>query len=431
MLIPSLILIQITGALPALQETSAIRIDRVAYDSMQTVATPFIASKISANQAKFAVKALGASEAFAFNLTCSSNVSDNLCRLAREGLQNAGARIASLLQITTQITVQASFRPFCPASNRRCSQAQDLGGAVIGSFFAGLKENDPQLYMYPQALLKQLKTNTTLEYSNADILAQFNSDFPYYFRNNNQRMTNTLTDFEFVAVHELTHGLGFGTGLLQYSTVYPGITQPGYLAPNIFGDPTASNVSFLNPLSIYDSFVKGSNPFPDVGRTLATFPQQSSILPRFISVLEASKKHMAATQSAFQMSTRGRNSVQFQPIKGDGVNLYTPSQYEQGSSLSHVDTALSTTADFLMVPALAPGITLETIMANAGTDSVYGPGILGIMRSLGWPTRDDPTPAKVDVAIGFGKNGFINPLSSGASRLFDRFVFGVVLVLLI
>jgi hypothetical protein len=123
-------------------------------------------------------------------------------------LQNSGRRIAQILDIRVPVTVRAQYYPFCPANNKQCADANTLGGAVYGSAFAATKEGDRQLYMYPQALVKQLRLNENVEFSDSDILAQFNADFPYFFRNGTRPMSADLTDFEYVAVHELVHGLG-------------------------------------------------------------------------------------------------------------------------------------------------------------------------------------------------------------------------------
>lgn len=62
-------------------------------------------------------------------------------------------------------------------------------------------------------------------------MAEFNADANWYFRQDGSSITAQQTDLEYVAAHELTHGLGFGSGLLQYRAVFGNFVQDGYLAP--------------------------------------------------------------------------------------------------------------------------------------------------------------------------------------------------------
>jgi hypothetical protein len=403
-------LIPILVALPTTQDR-IVRFDRTDYRSHEFTHQWFKPEeKVTVRKE---LNRLTADQAFRIDLTCSG-VTQTQCNFARQALQNSGRRIAQVLDIRVPVTVKAQYFPFCPANNKQCEESSTLGGAVYGSAFAATKEGDPQLYMFPQALVKQLNLNENLQFSDSDIIAQFNADFPYFFRNSGTVMSPTLTDFEYVAVHEITHGLGFGTGLLEYSSVYRG--RPGYLAPGIFGaDENAREFSFLNPLDVFDSFMRGSDQFSNTGRQLARLSRVNArSIREFVERFEGSGEVFRNAQGIFQASTRGSNSVRFVPQRGSEVIMYTPSRYEQGSSLSHVDSRNSQTADFLMIPALAAGVTLESLMERTRSNSIYGPGTMAMLQSIGWSSNGSPTQS-IRVVRNFGAANFVNPLAGSAS----------------
>jgi hypothetical protein len=208
--------------------------------------------------------------------------------------------------------------------------------------------------------------------------------------------------------------LGFGTGLLEFSSVYGG--KAGYLAPGIFGsDANAQEFSFLNPLDIFDSFVRGSDQLTNIGRRLAQLPRVNArSIREFVNRFEASGENFRAAENAYQISTRGTNSIRFVPEGGNEIILYSPSRYEQGSSLSHVDARNAQTADFLMIPALSAGVTLESLMQRSRSTSLFGPGTLAIMQSIGWSINGAPAQS-IRVVRNFGASNFVNPLAGSAS----------------
>ena len=84
-------------------------------------------------------------------------------------------------------------------------------------------------------------------------------------------------------------------------------------------------------------------------------------------------------------------------------------QYLLGSSISHLDRdTYVNTADFLMVPAAIPGQTLDSIIAKHPSKyGVIGPGLLAILQTIGWPTKESPNPIHVALSKGdiFVPNG--------------------------
>ena len=104
-----------------------------------------------------------------------------------------------------------------------------MGGARAASEFV-VKDGDTQ-YLYPQALVKQSITDVEPPFSDVDIIAEFSSDADWYFKQDNGTINSTQYDFEFVAAHEFTHGLGFGSAFIEYRAVFGQFVQSGYVAP--------------------------------------------------------------------------------------------------------------------------------------------------------------------------------------------------------
>ena len=86
--------------------------------------------------------------------------------------------------------------------------------------------------------MKQLTTDVQppfgpFDIGNLDLTtgAQFSSDFEWYFRSENTTISSEQYDLEMVAAHEITHGLGFSSNLLEYRLVFGATAKTDYLAP--------------------------------------------------------------------------------------------------------------------------------------------------------------------------------------------------------
>jgi hypothetical protein len=355
---------------------------------------------------RFLRKALAPGEAFKIDFICDSTLSRSVCDNARQGLQNAVSRIAQVLQVSQQITMEARFYPFCPANNKNCERSGGLGSAQYGSAFP--IEKDGHFYTMCQGLLKQLRADSQVEFGPYDIRAEFNADANWFFRNGTGGSLGPEDfDFEFTSAHEIVHGLGYGSGLLLFSDIYPG-AGPNYLAPNLFGAQNGASSSdifrYMEPVDIFDSFVSNGNvQFKDLAARIAKFPIQEQNFRRFISNFEASGDPFQAAQEAYRLATRGDTSLVFTPPGGQPIPLYQPRDYQQGSSLSHVTLEAGETADFLMIPALAPGKDVDVTIRQTSAGSIFGPGTTAIMEAVGWPTRNKPDPQPVKLALNYGK----------------------------
>ncbi|CAG8822245.1 18489_t:CDS:2, partial [Racocetra persica] len=156
-----------------------------------------------------------------FDLTFNCNLNDeNLCKKAKATFESAGRILSSALLLNTRIGLNATFRPL----------EGNLLGAAGPSRAIPFKDDDGRIRLYAQSLAKQFQLEVHPEYSPIDILADFNSDFPFWFEGDPPIQPNQI-GFEELVLHELTHGLGF---LSSWSNDYLEESS-SFLTPNIDG----------------------------------------------------------------------------------------------------------------------------------------------------------------------------------------------------
>ena len=161
-------------------------------------------------------------------------------------------------------------------------------------------------------------------------------------------------------------------------------------------------VSALEPVDIFDSFITGSRfSFKDLAKDIESFGNQNTQAADFLRSFERSGKPMEAAQKLFQESTRGQNQLFFNARDGTKISLYSPARFEQGSSISHVASSNAVTENFLMIPSLSPGVTLEAVMQRAGATSVYGADIQKVLETVGWPTPASSNLKSIKISLGF------------------------------
>jgi hypothetical protein len=334
---------------------------------------------------------------FVVQFECSSSSSS--CTKAKQSIEKAADRLTAVVQLNTDVNVLMTFRSFCVPANS-CSQANTIGQAGVASFFSGkLSENDPYL-LFPQGLVKQLKTSENLDFSQFDILADFNADVNYHFSDGSPVQSDQV-DLEFVVIHELTHGLGFQSGWIQWSSIYPSMNIPStLLAPsltfltrnNIIS--STSQVFAWQYLSIFDLNLVSVNgpiqkPVNNV-EALYKFNTNGGTFSNFVSKFLASGEPVAMARSVYQtMTSKG---LQMKLSNNETLILYTTNVYQSGSSVSHVDLqTYSNTPEFLMVPSASMfvGQTLDMLVqrvTNNQTQSMfgpYGPKTLRLLTDMG------------------------------------------------
>jgi len=198
------------------------------------------------------------------------------------------------------------------ASWGRSSSWGVLGSARPDSFFSAFSgAPDPSLW-YPSALANAL-AGKDLDKKNPEVVIQVNSAATWNARGDGLPTGNEY-DLQSVFLHELGHGLGF-------------LSNDAY-------DPFFGLGSLDEPTP-FDAYLQTSD-----GRRLADLPTPSKELG------------IALTTSLVWSGAQG--------IKANGgikPKMYTPTQYEAGSSTSHLDEATFSKSglDSVMTPSLDPG----------------------------------------------------------------------------
>ncbi|MEN9679059.1 MAG: hypothetical protein RLZ57_188, partial [Actinomycetota bacterium] len=198
------------------------------------------------------------------------------------------------------------------ASWGRTDRASVLGYARPGSYFSNFVGAPDATFWYPSALANAL-AGKDLDRGSPEIVISVNSDGAWNTRGDGAP-TDREYDLESVFIHEICHGLGFlstnnyssnyGLGTLQNPTPFDAFVQT----------PDGTRISEL------------PSPSPELGRALTNY------------LVWSGPKGIAANN-------------------GVAPKLYSPSKYESGSSISHLDEATfgKTGADSVMTPNLDAG----------------------------------------------------------------------------
>jgi hypothetical protein len=223
---------------------------------------------------------------------------------AQKAFQEAMDIWASYFESTVEVEVEAHWEP----SNLNGV----LGSARPGEYFNAFDGAPDQDLWYPSALANKL-AKKDLAPGKPDIVLRFNSNALWYISSEGKpgRFSYDLTS---TVLHEIGHGLGFLS-----NAEYDGFFGTGYII-----QPTP-----------YDAYVQ----LPD-GRLFTDFCARSVDLGK------------AMTSPLFWSGPLG-------VAANNGVKpkLYSPSAYEDGSSITHLDEATfkSTSLDSVMTPVLDPG----------------------------------------------------------------------------
>ena len=240
----------------------------------------------------------------------------------RETIFVAAAQVwADILVSSVPIVIDAEFSSslYCNASSATLGSAGPLSTYLTsGASSIGLENN----VWYPTALLNAYN-GSDLFASSADISAQFNSDLGnsdclsssgwYYGLDGNA--PSNLIDFYEVVLHELGHGLGF------LSLVNSDGSMPN------------------GAIDIFSTFLEDQDSSTSWS-SMTDAARQASLLDDGNLVWSGA----AVTALASDLSSG---------VNAGNVQMYAPSSYESGSSVSHFDTDL--TPNELMEPQYTGG----------------------------------------------------------------------------
>lgn len=185
------------------------------------------------------------------HFTCQG-ASDSTCDKAQNAFKLATQRISTIINFVSPITVNASFLPICDIEPSICPTGYQVLGAAAPTKSFVLQDDDGVQRVYPQALTRQF-TNlpSFFNFAEYDIQAKFNSEASFWFSEDEGSVPTTSTDFNYVVLHELFHGLGIVSAWQDY------IGQ-GYLTPdpNLEQDENSNAYVFSGFLeTAYDRFL--------------------------------------------------------------------------------------------------------------------------------------------------------------------------------
>ncbi|MGC9393399.1 MAG: hypothetical protein ACP5J4_00940 [Anaerolineae bacterium] len=235
-----------------------------------------------------------------------------------------------------------------PISVTVCWTPTPSGGDALGTGMpTGYIGNFPGAPLvntaYPIALANAL-SGSDLDPMRVDMTLQFKSDIAWSFITTTTHLP-ALTDgedFVAVALHELAHGLGFIGNMYESSGV--GFCGDGLWGP-LYPCPTP-----------YDRFVVDGTGVP------------------LLDYYAANDRYALAARLTGDAHFGGPNAV---AVYSDSLRLYTPAQWQWGSSLSHLDqTTFQGSPNRLMTPSYS-GVTRHP-----------GAATLGIFQDMGWLRAD-------------------------------------------
>ncbi|MBN1936211.1 MAG: hypothetical protein JW934_16200 [Anaerolineae bacterium] len=271
----------------------------------------------------------------------------------------------SLINSPVPITVDACWENMGSTSGI-------LGGAGPNAINANFSGAPIPGTWYPGALANAL-AGYDLSSGRSDISASFNSAFPNWDFTTGSSTSPTKYNFVSVVLHELCHGLGFISSLERYqatNSAWWGWSSPAY---PVIMDRFIENGDGLNLVAKY--------PSADYTPSVALFNELTN------------------------------NNVWFNGTNANAANgggrpqLYAPSVWAEGSSISHLDYATyAGGVNTLMVYALNAGVTVHD----------PGPVTKGIFKDIGWAFEAPPTPTPTPTATPTPQVTVIPAASGGA-----------------
>ncbi len=216
-----------------------------------------------------------------------------------------------------------------------------LGSAGANDYYANSTGFPQANTWYPVSLANTL-SGSDMNVSDAEINANFNSDFPDWHFGTSNSTPSDKWNFATVVLHEIGHGLGF-VGSMRVSS---GVGSWGGGSPY--------------PI-IYDQFTENGS-----GASLFSFGNNTTALG---NQLISNNVYFNGPASKL---ANGNNAVE----------LHAPPSWNSGSSYSHLGESFNDTEHALMTYSLTNG------------ETNYNPGsvTLGLLDDLGWTVVNDIPP---------------------------------------
>ena len=361
---------------------------------------------------------------FKVTMTCTG-VTNLACAYAKASIEAALSKISKAFDFRKQVSVNAKFRSFCAGRPSGCDLNNVLGQASPASLYLANRVGEQTSVWYPQGLVKQLITTRIVQFDEYDIFAEFNSDAPFYYPSNpNSAMTKKQYDFEYIAAHELLHGLGFISFWRMYnSDLNPQITKPVFMppvkctaAPNIMDSRCESWFG----LSVFDKFLYDSQTNAsmfEMGKSITKYTVRNITFGKLTEAMSKVSSLSIPMNSALKLVT-SESKLVFQDGNGTVIKLYAPAEFKPSSSISHVDTdTYKASSDFLMAHDASSklGVTFKNMINKPDIVGCLGPNTVQMMNAIGWPAPDSAPQVlniqtslelKSDAAHVFAAQGF-------------------------
>ncbi|CAG8656326.1 4934_t:CDS:2, partial [Cetraspora pellucida] len=340
-----------------------------------------------------------------FDITLTCNANDTICNKVKIAFDTAAQIISSTFILNSRISLNASFNSFCNGVPN-CPNAIVLGLAAPSSWIL-MQDDDNTQRLYPQALVKQFQFPTHPDYTNYDIFAMFNSDIQYWFASDPPIRPDQY-DFLYVMLHELFHGLGFGSSWEEYLpgvvTPMPAINPLSSTKIDLYSSDPHSNdkVKFYEwAFDKHMIFINGTKTSSLTVQLNKFFSGRSGTLADFENNFDKSNQYSLA-KNMYSISQTSK-SLAFMPRgstnPSDSLILETSFRpFRQGSSISHVDASTYTnTSDFLMRAQAKNGTTINILTRNFSDGSGIGPRLKKTMETMGYASLDNPNPYRPSI----------------------------------
>ncbi len=176
-----------------------------------------------------------------------------------------------------------------------------------------------------------------------DFTVTMSSDFDFYY-GSSTNFGNTMTDFHSVLLHEITHGMGFGSTVFKQGS-------DGGLGVNVYTDSSGNAVIDENGNTVF-------------------------ILSSFDTLILQNLEGNDPTQLTLGNQVNLGDAA-------NGITIYNPSIYNSGSSISHISA--ESDPDALMNYAISKGTVKRELSAAE----------LQIMAQMGYEIEVMPEPSSV------------------------------------
>ncbi|ORX41721.1 hypothetical protein BCR36DRAFT_363837 [Piromyces finnis] len=394
----------------------------------------------------------------AFFIDFNCNVQNNVkfCKNAEKAFKKAADTISNILYIYSgPILINATLTSFCElahpdgsACNADDPTRRKLGQAYPYSSFP-VKAVDPidgdtDVYLYPQALLRQLDIQSDYpDFNQYDITAEFNSDVNWYFEEDeDDSIDDDQHDFLYVAIHELIHGLGF---ISSWRTLLD--MDFHYLTPRA-KQGIAKNEDIvlgwyqMQILDKYISLNKTGMYLREMGKKIMSYGNSGDMVKQNVWLEGFHKSESGqAAQEVYDIATSGKNVFSIMSIDNELITYLQTikNTFIAGICMGHLDNDEYTNKpDFLLRPYVPKGEDVNDLIEKGSFSylneeeksrkelwykTAFGPHLISIMETIGWPTKYHPERRKVEVISG-------SPLQYAKSSWNIFIIFATLIIIL-